>query len=390
MPKPKAQDLKEWGVRMDPSRRHFLRQTFGSTALLALGKTRFIDEILGQEKQIHIQGVGVEEGVVQLIWNENPLGPSPKVVEAVSKHLFAGNRYHDPEEIEEIVARTHGIDAKFVTKGIGATEILYDAPLAFLSKNDNMIMADPTYKTSGRIGERVGAEVRRIPLTKNHEHDLDAFKSAIDKKTRLIVICNPNNPTGTITPAHKIKRFLDKIPEDIVVMIDEAYHHYAEHPEYESFDRYPVEGRNVIVVRTFSKVFGLAGLRIGYVIANEKITKRIRMFNLRGLTNLVAHYAVPAALQDHAFVEKTKEMTKAGKDYFYGEFAALGYRVPRSETNHIFVDMGIKTDPIVDKLKKKKIYIRRGSDWEKPTCVRISIGTMEENKALMKALKALL
>ena len=146
----------------------------------------------------------------------------------------------------------------------------------------------------------------------------------------------------------------------------------------------------MIVVRTFSKVFGLAGLRIGYVIANERITKRIRRFNLRGLTNLVTHYAVPAALQDHEFVERTKKITKIGKSYFYREFAALGYRVPQSETNHIFVDLGIKTNPIIDELRKKKIYIRRGSDWKKPTCVRISIGTMEENKALMKGLKALL
>lgn len=375
---------------MYDSRRDFLRQAFGSAALLSLGRTQFLDEFLYRENQHRIRGAGVEEGVVQLIWNENPLGPSPKAVEAVSKGLFAGNRYHDPEEMEEAVAAHHGINAKFVTKGIGATEILYDVPLAFLSRGDNMIMADPTFNTTGRVARTMGAEVRRIPLTRNYEHDLDAFTSAIDDRTKYIMICNPNNPTGTVTPAHKIKRFLDKVPEDIVIMIDEAYFHFVEDPGYESFEQYPVEGRNMIVVRTFSKVYGLAGLRIGYAIANEKITKEIRKINLRGLTNVVAHYAAPAALMDDEFVERTRKVTKAGKEYFYEEFAALGYRVPRSQTNHIFVDLGIKTNPIIDELRKKKIYIRRGSDWKKPTCMRISIGTMEENKILMEELKALL
>jgi histidinol-phosphate aminotransferase len=173
-------------------------------------------------------------------------------------------------------------------------------------------------------------------------------------------------------------------------MIDEAYHHFAEHPEYQSFDEYPVEGRNVIVVRTFSKVYGLAGLRIGYAVANEKVTKQLRKFNLRGMTNMVACYAVPAALKDDGFIEETLKITREGKDYFYVEFAALGYEVPRSETNHIFVDLKVETRPIVDALREKKIYIRKGSDWKKPTCVRISIGTMDENRVLMEELKTYL
>ena len=375
---------------MNNSRRTFLKQAFGSAAFFTLGRTQFIDEILRQEKQYKIKGAGVEEGVVQIIWNENPLGPSPKAIESVMAGLSAGNRYHRPQEIEKAVAEHHGIDPRFVTKGVGATEILYNAPLALLSKGDNMIMADPTYNTTRRIARIIGAEVRQIPLTKNYEHDLEAFASAVDKKTKFIMICNPNNPTGTITPAHKIKKFLDEVPENVVVMIDEAYFDFAEHPDYETFDKYPVNGRNMIIVRTFSKIYGLAGLRIGYAIANEAITKKIRRLNLRGLTNLVAHYAAPAALKDHEFVERTKKITKTGKNYFYKEFAALDYKVPESHTNHIFVDLRIKTNPIIDELRKKKIYVRRGSDWDKPTFMRISIGTMEENKAFMDALKSLL
>jgi len=375
---------------MKNSRRTFIKQALGGAVFLSLGKTGFIDEFMQQEQQQTIKGVGVEEGVVQIIWNENPLGPSPKAVEAVMKGLYAGNRYHRPVDIEKAVAGHHGIDPKFVTKGVGATEILYNAPLAFLSKGDNMIMADPTYTTTRRVAGAIGAKVKEIPLTKEYEHDLEEFTSAIDRNTKFIMICNPNNPTGTITPASKIKKFLDKIPQNIVVMIDEAYFDFAEHPQYESFDKYPADGRNIIVVRTFSKVYGLAGLRIGYAIAHEENTKKIRRFNLRGLTNLAAHYAAPAALKDHEFVERTKKITKVGKNYFYKEFAALGYKVPKSETNHIYVDFRVKTKPIIDELRKKKILVRPGSDWDKPTCIRISIGTMEENKAFMDALKTIL
>ncbi|RKY87114.1 histidinol-phosphate transaminase [candidate division KSB1 bacterium] len=375
---------------MKNSRRLFLKSVFGSAAFLTISRTQFLDEILGQEKQKKIKGAGVKEGIVMLKWNENPLGPSPMAIEEVIKGLSASNRYHRPQQIERTIAKHHNIEPKFITKGVGATEILYNVPISFLSEKDNMIMADPSYNTTGRIASLLGAEVRRIPLTKNLEHDLDAFLSAIDRKTKFIMICNPNNPTGTITPAKKIKKFLDKVPENILVMIDEAYFHFAENPEYESFYKYPVEGRNVIVVRTFSKVYGLAGLRIGYAIANEKITKKIREVNLRGLTNLVAHYAVPAALKDYEHIERTKKITKIGKNYFYKEFSAMGYNVPKSETNHIFVDLKRKTDPLIDELKKKKIFVRNGSDWNKPTCMRISIGTMEENRAFMKALKSLL
>jgi histidinol-phosphate aminotransferase len=375
---------------MNKSRREFLQQSFGSAVFLTMGGTALVKELWEQQKLLPIKGAGVEEGIVQLIWNENPLGPSPRAMKAVAQGLYASNRYFGPELVEKSIAEYHNIDENFVTKGEGATELLYNVPMAFLSKNDNMIMADPTFSTAGIVAETIGAEVKRIPLTSNYEHNLDAFVSAINGKTKLILICNPNNPTGTITPAQKIKMFLDNIPEHIVVMIDEAYFHFAEHPEYESFIRYPLDGRNVVVVRTFSKIYGLAGLRIGYAIANEMITERIRALNLRGLTNLVAHYAVPAALQDSEFVEKTKKITNEGKNYFYKEFSALGYKVPKSEANHIFVDLGIQTDPIVDALSLKKIYIRAGSVWGKPTHIRISIGTMEENKALMKELKSLL
>ena len=375
---------------MNSTRRSFIKQTFGSAAFFTLGRGFDLNRMVSWADQERIRGIGVEEGIVQLIWNENPLGPSPKAVEAISRGLFASNRYHDPDEIEKTVSKYHGIAEKYVTKGVGATEILYNVPLAFLEKDANMIMADPTYKTTGRVALNIGAKVKRIPLTKNYEHDLDAFAAAIDEKTRFIMICNPNNPTGTVTPASKIKRFLDSIPEKIVVMIDEAYHHFAEHPEYQSFDKYPVEGRNVIVVRTFSKLYGLAGLRIGYAIANEENTKQLRKYNLRGLTNLVAHYAAPAALNDHDFVQETKKVTRIGKEYFYREFDALGYEIPRSETNHIFVDVGIETTSIVSSLKEKNIFIRKGSDWDKPTCMRISIGTMTENEILMRELKKLL
>ena len=375
---------------MEQSRRTFFKQAFGCAALLGLGEGQLREVIPDLFEQIRIKGMGVEEGVVQLIWNENPLGPSPKAIDAVMAGLHAGNRYHDPDDLEKTIAKHHGIDVKYVIKGVGATEILYNVPIAFLKEGENMIMADPTYMTAGRVARFCGAEVRAIPLTTKYEHDLEAFLSRIDSKTRLIMICHPNNPTGTITPNEKIERFLKKVPDNILVLIDEAYFDYVEDPRYGSFDKEVTKRKNLIVVRTFSKIYGLAGLRIGYAIADEKIIKMMRRFNLRGLTNLVAHHAGPAALLDHAFIESSKRVVSEGKIYFQYEFNALGFSFPRSETNHIWVDLKQPTNPLIDAMREKKIYVRRGTDWKKPTFMRISMGTEQENGMMMETLKTLL
>src|SRR5262245_3756648 len=229
-------------------------------------------------------------GLTRLNSNENPYGPSPAVLQVMQRSLSRANRY--PDDADEAfvarVAQLHNVQSDRVIPGCGSTEILRLAAEAFLGPGKKLILGVPTFEAITDYAKSVSAEIAGVPLTSDYAHDLDAMLARIDANTTLVHICNPNNPTGSITPRRKIDAFLNQLPANVHVVIDEAYHHFADSPDYISFLDQPARNPKVIVARTFSKVYGMAGIRLGYGIAASEVIQQLSRYKLQDNLNVVA------------------------------------------------------------------------------------------------------
>lgn len=256
----------------------------------------------------------------------------------------------------------------------------------FISKGDEVIMADITFPRYIATTKMMGGIPKIVPL-KDYTYDLDSMLKAVTEKTKLIWICNPNNPTGTMLTEKEIINFLDKIPENIVVVYDEAYREYVTRDDFtkdsiELVKKYP----NVLAMRTLSKAYGLAGIRVGYTIASKEIIENLNKVRGPFNVNSLAQVAAIAALEDDEFIEKVYEMNLEGKKYLYDELKNMNLFFPPSETNHIFVDVKKDAQEVFTEMQKRGVIIRPMGG----TFIRVSIGTMEENKFFVKILKEIL
>ncbi len=322
--------------------------------------------------------------------NENPYGPSEAVMKAMNDAWKYANRYGYPDGgIIDALAEHHGVKPENIVLGCGSSEILKIVDDAFLPDHKLVIGVEPTYETVYRYATNSRAKAIALPLNETFDVDMKALIRATKlnaRDTGLVYVCNPNNPTGRIVPKQDIKLLLDSIPQDIPVFVDEAYHHFVEDPNYEPSIKYVIEGRKVIVARTFSKIAGLAGMRLGYAVAPPEIIDLLKPLVVSYNTNAVVKYGGVASLKDTTYQAKLKQLNKQLRDKTTNELKAMGYQVIPSQTNFFMVNVKRDVSPLGEEFQKQGILIGRKfppmNEW-----LRVSVGTEDEMNRFMKAFK---
>jgi len=335
-------------------------------------------------------GKGTDDYTGRLCYNENPLGPSPAAFEAMKEAASMAHRYPDwySSTLENRIAEHHGLQQNNICASTGATGVIRLIADAFLSPGDEMITATPTYFQMASDATANGATVIEVPVDENYVIDLEGILQAIGPSTKLISLVNPNNPLGTIISKADMEAFLNELPAGIVVVVDEAYHHYVHSPNYESCIRFVEEGLPVIVVRTFSKAYGLAGARIGYSVASSEFTALISSSQLFGMVSNLGQAAAEAALSDTEHVNNTITVNDLAKDYLETEFTNLGLDFIPSETNFMMFDTDTVAEPVAYQLASRGYQVRTG--WGMRQYIRVSTGLMNEMQGFIEALKDIL
>ncbi len=329
----------------------------------------------------------IADRLIQLNANENPYGPSKRVRSIITDTFDDACRYpfRALPSLVKMIAEKEGVSKDHVVVTGGSTEGLTAAGLIYGMDGGEIIAADPTFQTMLRYAETFGAYIHRVPVNDDMELDLDAMARRITSKTRLIFICNPNNPTGTLLEKNKLKDFCTSYDDQSVIFSDEAYYDFITEPDYPSMVELVKKGRNIIVSKTFSKVFGLAGLRVGYLIARPDIARRLKA-GVMANTNILAIEAAKEAIREDDFYKFSVAKNKEAKNYIYSTLDDIGLRYIKSHTNFVFFKTGRHIDQMIELMKKENIQIGRPFppmyNW-----ARISTGTMEEMKLFGQALK---
>ena len=324
---------------------------------------------------------------VLLYRNENPYGPSEKVLAMLRESASSGNRYPRTEYDTLIgkLAATHKVKPEQIVLGCGSGEILAMAALSFLKPGKKLVQAAPTFPSLGKLAQTAGVEVASVPLNKRYEHDLGAMLDAARTPTGLVYIVNPNNPTGTITPRNDIEAFIGKLPSDVTVLIDEAYHHFVTpNTAYESFLDRHFDDPRIIVLRTFSKIYGLAGMRIGYAVATPEMAKRLPAGFPNWTVSVVSARAASAALDDVDYVRLGIKRNTDDRQEFMNQVNARMLRAIDSQANFVMVNPMRPPDEAIEHLKKNHILI--GPKYPVlDKYIRVSLGTPGEMQAFWRA-----
>lgn len=319
------------------------------------------------------------ENQILLNSNENPYGPSPAAVEALGEAHSVAMRYPDyyADLVQEKVAAFHNVDPDMVVVTCGSTEVLKLAAQAFLGPGRRLVLAEPTFEAIGYYAQQTGAEVFKVPVTADYRHDLEAMTRAAQERPGLVYVCNPNNPTGTVVAQAAVEKLIAQMPRQSIVLVDEAYFHYADDPEYGSLLGTVVEGRNVVVARTFSKVYGMAGLRLGYAVAREELMELMRPHQVIESWNVMACAAALASLEDAQWVERNREWNRAGRESLAEAMGERGRSIIPSQTNFVCVHVGRPVRPVIEAFRERGISVGRPFAGL-PQHVRVSIGSPEE------------
>jgi histidinol-phosphate aminotransferase len=323
--------------------------------------------------------------IIKLASNENPLGPSPKATEAMCAALEKAHLYPDGGGfcLCKAVAKKLDLAPENVILGNGSNEVLEFLGHAFLKPGDDVIASQYAFVVYKLIATSFGAQTIEVP-SRDYQQDLEGMLAAITPKTRLIFVPNPNNPTGTLLSQQAIDDFMSLIPENVIVVFDEAYFEFLDHPP--DTLRFIREGRNIVILRTFSKIHGLAGLRIGYAVGLpdliEVLHKTRQPFNV----NSIAQVGALAALEDGKHQRETKRVIDEGRAYLHGQFTKMKIPFVPGTANFVMVNLG-DGHAVFEKLLRQSIIVRPLKGYNLPEWVRVSVGTMEENKKLIAALR---
>lgn len=337
------------------------------------------------------QKASSKEKIINLSTNENPFGCSERVEQAIVRELKKVSMYPEllGHALVEKLAEHLGIDLKRIFLGNGTDEVLRLITRSYIEPGDEAIMADVTFP----IYKRNVLNENGIPVpvpNSNGVHNLEGMLQAITEKTKMIFVCNPNNPTGTIVGKEELRSFIEQVPEDILLIVDEAYSEYVMTEDYLDtrtlLDKFP----NLIVLRTFSKMYGLAGLRIGYGVMDDSLIPKLISVKDRYNTNRLAHVAAIAALDDVGFVSFCKQKNNENKIYLEQQFEQMKLPFYPSEANFIMVDVHRSADKVVQQLLAKGISVSMGDPALQPQTLRVTIGTQGENEELIRQLKRIL
>ncbi len=328
-----------------------------------------------------------EQQIVKLASNENPLGISPKAQEAMKKAALDLGRYPDPNGyvLKTAIAQRFAVPAPWVTLGNGSNDILEMVAHAFLAPQTNAVFSRYSFAVYDLATQAVGADAK-VVADYQMGHDLPAMLAAIDKNTRVVFIANPNNPTGTFLSGAEIEAFLAKVPSHVVVVLDEAYNEYLS-PEHQ-YDAMQMVRRysNLLVSRSFSKAYGLAGLRVGFALAQEEITDILNRIRQPFNVNTLAQAAAAAALFDHDFLRQTYEMNQAGLQQLQDGLRALQLAFVPSYGNFLLVKFGPQSAAVNQALLASGVIVRPVDNYGLSEYLRISVGTFEENARLLQVL----
>lgn len=325
-------------------------------------------------------------GVVKLASNENPLGPSAKALEAVNVSSKDISLYPDQNcfELTAALAEKLGVATENIVIGNGSDEVMLLIAIAYISSGDEVIISQNTFSTYETVSSFMESSIIKVKL-KNHSYDLNAMAKAINPRTKLVWVCSPNNPTGTINTRKEMDLLVSKAGPNTIVIIDEAYGDYVESADYPDSLEYVRAGKNVIVLRTFSKIFGLAGLRVGYGIAKPEIIRFLRLVRMPFSVNRLAQNAATSSLADAAHVEKSRKNNSEGKKFLYAELDKLGVSYVKTEANFIFIDLKGSADVVFMELMRRGIIVRPLSSFGMPRSIRVTIGTPDQNSRFIQA-----
>jgi histidinol-phosphate aminotransferase len=327
------------------------------------------------------------QGSLKLASNENPLGPSPKALAALRGALTAVHRYPDGAcfALRSKLADRLDVDPRSLVFGCGADEILELVVKAYVSPGDEVVYAWPSFAMYPIVTRGMGASGVAVPLDADYVHDLDAMAEAVGPLTQLAIVCNPNNPTGTSVGDAALGRFLEAVPDDLLVVVDEAYAEYARRPDFPDALGWVRRRPRTLVMRTFSKIYGLAGLRVGWSVSDLDTAGALERARHPFNVNRLAEVAACAALDDDEHVERSRRVNAEGIEYLVRELAAMGIEVWPSDANFVLARSG----PVYDRLLREGVIVRPLASFGLPDCVRITVGAPEENERVVKALRRL-
>jgi histidinol-phosphate aminotransferase len=325
--------------------------------------------------------------IVRLSANENPYGPSLKALQAMTDSFGLSCRYPDEHNnvLIEKLAKLNGVNHDQILLGDGSSEILKLCAETFTGRNrGTLVAADPTFEPILQQAGINGAEVVKVPLTASFAHDLPKMLAAV--KRGLIYVCNPNNPTASITPKNELSEFIGKTPRETMILVDEAYFHYADSPDYESVIPLVRDHPNLIVSRTFSKIYGMAGLRCGYCVAQKETLDQLRAHQMWDSVNIMALAAASASLDDLDQVPNGQRLNSEAKTFTIGELDKLGYKTIPSQANFIMFDCKRPVLPLIKAMKQRNVEVGRLFP-PVPNYMRVTIGNKTEMEAFLSAFR---
>ncbi|HKW87168.1 MAG TPA: aminotransferase class I/II-fold pyridoxal phosphate-dependent enzyme [Candidatus Acidoferrales bacterium] len=367
------------------SRRQFGR-TFGAALAAAVVSPRLIQEVAGGHGDAHMP-----PDAIFINFNENPYGPSDRAIEAITRSEVVAGRYPDGiyARLTQVIADFHHMNSDNVALGCGSTEILRACDDAFLSSGKNFVIAEPTFEAVTHYAVACKADAVKIPLTSDFRHDLPKIAAACTGATGLVYICNPNNPTATIVTRDELTDFMNRVPASTHVLVDEAYFHFVEDPRYSSVIDWTVKYPNLIVARTFSKVYGMAGMRLGYAIAPKETIAALRRELTEQNGNAAVLPAAIASLNDPDVVPVNKKRLNETRNWVTSELSKDGHRVMPSEANFFMVEVGGDVSPVIEAFRQRKIMLGRKfpslGNW-----LRVSVGKPEEMQKFLAVFREII
>jgi len=346
----------------------------------------------------YVAGMTVEEvqrelglsDIVKLASNENPWGPSPRVLEAIVATLPKLATYPEKSffDLKNVLAEANGVVPENIFVGHGTEALIQLIPQLYVSPGDEVVLTDVTFGRYEEASKLMGASLVRVPLL-DLRFDLEAMAAAVTPRTRIVWVCNPNNPTGTFVRRDEVAAFLEAVPREVAVVFDQAYLEFADDPDYpDGLEFFKAGCDNVIVLRTFSKAYGLAGLRLGYGIAAPAVRQLLDTIKEPFNLNRLSVAAGPVALADTAWRERCVEENRRGRELLVAELARMGFDPVPSQTNFVFVDVRQDADALFERLLRRGVIVRPASGWGLPTCMRVTVGTPEQNRRFLEALAA--
>ncbi len=377
----------------DVSRRSFFGGLAAALGYLGLGPST---DLFAQNRPgavgnavPRMRGSDDYDTIAHLSSNENCWGPPESVMKAMNNAWKYSNRYGYPDaNIVGEIAKHHGVKAENILLGAGSGEILDVVGTTFLLGGKKVLGVEPSYSSVYQHATSIKTTAIKLPLGKDYRQDMPAMIKAANahaSEIGLVYLCNPNNPTGIVVSKQEVKQLLDGIPKDMPVLIDEAYHHFVDDPSYATSVPYVIEGRPVIIARTFSKIAALAGMRLGYAVASAEIVQKMRPYSMGSINALVKHGGA-ASLKDTASQAEVKNKVMALRKKTTTELNGLGYETLPSETNFFMVSIGREVVPVIEEFRKKGVAVGRPFP-PMTTHMRVSIGTAAEMARFMTAFK---